>query len=305
MHLFYLKSAQPEIFLSLRGNRLIIKPKTLFSHHFYVSIKLASEKGRHTHIPVSLEKTEGPFTQESTLTHSAMHSFMMWREIQGGRPSSQRNPCSPVLQVLPLVSARKSLTSGMNMAHICSTAEVTVALWTAAGWEGWPGSTPVTHFSREVPNQICNHASYYTSSMEKGLQENNFISLLGSVSRCVGGNQRTRGHNHFSPFVWITGIELRSSSSAASPFTHCLTGLGNIFYKLIFIYKNSMHLGNRFSKTVFFLELDVVFVHTVIMLKSPYNTVQRYSITLWTPKLCHLLKELFLVVVWVGLTANL
>lgn len=145
---------------------------------------------------------------------------------------------------------------------------------------GWPGSTPVTHFSREVPNQICNHASYYASSMEKDLQENNFISLLGSVSRCVGGNQRTRGHNHFSPFVWITGIELRSSSSAASPFTHCLTGLGNIFYKLIFIYKNSMHLGNRFSKTVFFLELDVVFVHTVIMLKSPYNTVQRYSITL-------------------------
>lgn len=160
MHLFYLKSAQPEIFLSLQGNRLIIKVKTLFSHHFYVSIKLASEKGRHTHIPVSLEKPEGPFTQESTHSHSQPCTRLWCEERFREEGQTHRNPCSPVLQVLPLVSARKSLTSGMNMAHICSTAEVTVALWTAAGWEGWPGSTPVTHFSREVPNQICNHASY-------------------------------------------------------------------------------------------------------------------------------------------------
>lgn len=54
--LFYLKSVQPKVFLSLWGNRWVIKPKTLFSHRFYVSTKLASEKGRHTHIPVSLEK---------------------------------------------------------------------------------------------------------------------------------------------------------------------------------------------------------------------------------------------------------
>lgn len=135
VHLFYLKSAQPEIFSSLRGNRLIIKPKTLSSHPFYVSTKLASEKGGHTHVPVFLGKPEGP-SHRKAHAPSAMHSFMMWREMQGGRPSSQRNPCSPGLQVLPLVSARKSLTSGMNMAHICSTAEVTVALWTAAGWGG-------------------------------------------------------------------------------------------------------------------------------------------------------------------------
>lgn len=133
MLLFYLKSVQPKMFLSLWGNRRVIKLKTLFSHHFYVSMKLASEKGRHTHIPVSLEKTEdfsfpichlGPFTQESTLTHSAMHWFMMWREIQGGRPSPQRNPCSQVLQVLPLFSARKNLTSGMSVMHICSMADL-------------------------------------------------------------------------------------------------------------------------------------------------------------------------------------
>lgn len=54
-----LKSVQPEIFLSLRGNRLIIKRKTLFFHHFYVNIKLASEKGKtYAHSTVSLEKLE-------------------------------------------------------------------------------------------------------------------------------------------------------------------------------------------------------------------------------------------------------
>lgn len=72
MHLFYLQSVQPEIFLSLWRNRLIIKPKTLFFHHLYVNIKLASEKGRHTHIYNVLLKTRG--FQSSRMPSGALHT---------------------------------------------------------------------------------------------------------------------------------------------------------------------------------------------------------------------------------------
>lgn len=81
----YLKSVQLKIVLSVWGNRLIINLKTLFFHHFYVNIKLASEKGKtYSHSTCFLKKDFsfptcclGPLTRESTLTHAAMHKFIM------------------------------------------------------------------------------------------------------------------------------------------------------------------------------------------------------------------------------------